>query len=360
MKLGNGKHRFNMTFENIYNLSEDELYKLIRELEVTTVKQIEQKYDRFSFSVVYLPFIYAYLKNTAAETLRALNAIERKALQKHIIDKVLNDVRVLTSNSIGVSYKVGEVLSYSRLKKRVPETILKEKFKWSSQNEIQKYVGRRIHGLTLSQRVWNLQAGMIEQIEATLQLGILEGKAANSISTDLKKYLKEPDKLFRRVRDEKGNLKLSKNASNYHPGQGVYRSSFKNARRLAANEINKSYRYAQWETWQNLDFVVGQEIRRSNHVYDCDVCESLKGRYPKDFKFSGFHVQCRCYVIPILSTQKELLDSINDDSPVRSKNEIKSFPGNFHKWVEDNKHRYKPNTNDWIDENPIVKKMFYN
>ena len=105
-------------------------------------------------------------------------------------------------------------------------------------------------------------------------------------------------------------------------------------------------------------FVVGMEVRRSNHVYDCDVCESLKGRYPKDFKFSGFHPHCRCVMISILATEEELLKNLNSGVEIHSKNEIKAFPGNFHKWVKENKQRYKPNTNDWIDENPKVKKMF--
>lgn len=344
-----------MSEQELYELSEPELRQMLANGERNIEREISRMYDKLAFTVVMLPFIDSFIKKGV---IRRLDNIEKTQISNKIKTDLLNKLYILMQSGIKQSWVIGEAISYSSLKKNVPAEILQQKFKKAASPHILEYLNRKTFGLNLSQRVWNLSNGMIDQIEATLQLGILEGKSANSISGDLKQYLKDPDKLFRRVRDEKGNLKLSKNASNYHPGQGVYRSSFKNARRLAANEINKSYRYAQWETWQNLDFVVGQEIRRSNHVYDCDVCESLKGRYPKDFKFSGFHVQCRCYVIPILSTQKELLDSINDDSPVRSKNEIKSFPGNFHKWVEDNKQRYKPNTNDWIDENEEVKKMF--
>ena len=109
----------------------------------------------------------------------------------------------------------------------------------------------------------------------------------------------------------------------YNPGGGVYRSSYKNAMRLTRTEINMSYREADHLRWQEMDFVVGIEIRRSNHEYGCNVCESLKGKYPKDFKFSGWHPHCRCHAIPILATEEELLDSIENDTPINSKNEVK-------------------------------------
>lgn len=344
-----------MNEQELYDMSETELRRMLSNGEMNAEKEINKMYDRLAFTIVLLPLVNSYIK---AGVLRELNIPEKRQIADKIKSDLLNKYYAMMQNGIKQSWIIGEAISYSSLKKSVPAEILQSKFKKATSPHILDYLNRQTNGLTLSKRVWNLSNGMIDQIEATLQLGILEGKAANSISTDLKKYLKEPDKLFRRVRDENGKLKLSKNASNYHPGQGVYRSSFKNARRLAATEINKTYRNAQWETWQNLDFVVGQEIRRSNHVYDCDVCESLKGRYPKDFKFSGFHPHCRCVMISILATEEELLKNINSGEEIHSKNEINAFPGNFHKWVEENKQRYKPNTNDWIDENPKVKKMF--
>lgn len=347
-----------MTEEELYNLTEEELYRLLQQIEVKTAKEIEKCYDDFAFTLLYVPAIAAYLSKIKAETLRPLNSIEKKAIQQHLIDKALNEIRTISANSFGVSYKIGEILSYNSLKKSVPEGMLRNRFKWSLKSDIYEYINRKNHGLKLSERIWNLQAGVAEQIEATLQLGILEGRSANDIAFQLKKYLKDPDKLFRRVRDEQGKLKLSKRAREYHPGQGVNRSSFKNARRLATNEINKTYRYAQWEKWQQLDFVVGYEIRRSNRVYDCDVCESLKGKYPKDFVWSGWHVLCRCHAVSILTSEEELMNNINNDTPIQSKNRITDYPQDFKRYIKENKHRYKPNKTDWIDENKAVKDMF--
>jgi hypothetical protein len=61
-----------------------------------------------------------------------------------------------------------------------------------------------------------------------------------------------------------------------------------------------------------------------------DICDYLAGKYPKDFKFIGWHPQCRCYAIPILKTTDEMFS----DAP--SENEVKDMPENFKRWVEAN------------------------
>lgn len=154
------------------------------------------------------------------------------------------------------------------------------------------FMKRKVNGLSLSDRVWRYSKQFKGEIELALDIGIREGKSAAELSRDLRKYLQRPDDLFRRVRDEHGILRLSKRAASFHPGVGVYRSSYKNAMRLARTEINMAYRTADHLRWQQLDFVVGIEVRRSNRKYNCVVCESLAGKYPKDFKFTGWHPQC--------------------------------------------------------------------
>lgn len=174
---------------------------------------------------------------------------------------------------------------------------------------------RKIDGLNLSQRVWKYTGDLRDAMELGIDVALGEGKSAQQLSRDLRQYLREPDKLFRRVRDKGGNLRLSKAAAMYHCGQGVYRSSAKNAQRLARTEINMAYRESEWLRWQNLDFVVGFRVCLSNNhtVLDSkgkpkplnDICDRLAGDYPKKFKFVGWHPNCRCYVIPILSDYDE-------------------------------------------------------
>ena len=122
------------------------------------------------------------------------------------------------------------------------------------------FIQRKTNGLKLSDRVWNYTNQFKEEIELGLDVSLRNGVSAEDMTKELRQYLKFPDKLFRRVKDEHGVLQLSKRAAAFHPGQGVYRSSFKNTRRLAATETNIAYRTADYTRWQDLDFVVGIEI----------------------------------------------------------------------------------------------------
>ena len=161
-----------------------------------------------------------------------------------------------------------------------------------------------------SARVWNLSKHYRTEIEMALDIAISEGTPANELASTLKKYLRNPDSLFRRYRDKNGVLQLSKKAKEYHSGQGVYRSAYKNAERLARTEINIAYRKADIECWQSMDMIAGYEIKRSRHPYGCEICDMMKGVYPKSFVWVGNHPNCRCYMTPIFKADlkgKELI-----------------------------------------------------
>ena len=212
------------------------------------------------------------------------------------------------------------------------------------------FTQRKEGGLDLSQKVWRYTEQFKEEIEMGLDIGIRNGRSANEMNRDLRKYLRDPDSLFRRVRDEHGQLHLSKRAKAYHPGQGVYRSSYKNARRLAATETNMAYRTADHLCWQQMDFVVGIEIHLSNnHTLNGkpfhDICDELQGRYPKDFVFRGWHPLCRCFATSILKTQEEMAadtkkmlngEPVNGDSV----NTVRDVPQAFKDWVKNNEDRF--------------------
>lgn len=213
------------------------------------------------------------------------------------------------------------------------------------------FTQRKTGGLNLSQKVWRYTEQFKEEIEMGLDIGIRSGRSADEMSRDLRQYLKQPDKLFRRVRDEHGQLQLSKRAAAYHPGQGVYRSSYKNARRLAATETNIAYRTSDHLRWQQMDFVVGIEIHLSNnHTLNGkpfhDICDELQGRYPKDFVFKGWHPHCRCFATSILKTQKEIAkdtqkilngEAVDDESV----NRVDDVPQAFKEWVQNNEDRFE-------------------
>lgn len=212
---------------------------------------------------------------------------------------------------------------------------------------LQAFQGRKVEGLNLSERVWKYVGQYREQMETALDAGLGEGRSAQQLARDVKQNLKDPNRLFRRVRDKRGNLVLSKAARAFHPGRGVYRSSVKNAQRLTRSEINMAYRESDWQRWQSLDFIVGYEIVRSNHepLCDCDICARLVGRYPKTFKFIGWHPQCMCYAIPILMDEETFDDNELGDLKAalrgttykhrQAANTVPDVPDGFKEWVKD-------------------------
>lgn len=218
-----------------------------------------------------------------------------------------------------------------------------QKIRYFQNNEpaLKAFTERKHNGLRLSDRVWNIVGGYKNDIETALSVSIEQGKSAHDLAKEVQQYLNEPDKLFRRVRDEFGELQLSKNAKSYHPGAGVYRSSYKNALRLARTEINMAYRTADFTRYQQFDFVVGIEIKTSGNHPEHDICDQLQGRYPKDFKFVGWHPNCRCYQKTILKTEEEME---RDEERMRkggkplatSENTVIDVPQDFKEWVYNN------------------------
>lgn len=183
-------------------------------------------------------------------------------------------------------------------------------------------------------------------MELALEIGMGDGLSAADLSRQVRRYLNEPDRLFRRVRERDGSLRLSKAAAACHPGRGVYRSSYKNALRLTATENNMAYRTADHQRWQQLDFVVGIEIGTSptNHP-EPDMCDELAGVYPKQFKFTGWHPWCRCIATARLASDKQMDDYLarmlagEDVEGWRFEGEVTRVPACFRRWVQDNETR---------------------
>ena len=199
---------------------------------------------------------------------------------------------------------------------------------------------RKDRGMNLSSSVWKLSEQYKSELEESITAAIAPGTSATSLAAQIKQYLKYPDKRFRRIKEKlaDGTIKwhLSNPAKAYHPGSGVYRSSARNAQRLARTEINMSYRTAEQERWKQFDFVVGYEVKTTQNGHHVeDMCDMLAGKYPKTFKFTGWHPQCMCYCIPILKTEDEFWA----DDDVKSVNEVTDVPQNFKEWIRDNSDR---------------------
>ncbi len=235
---------------------------------------------------------------------------------------------------------------------------------------LKSFQERKVGGMNLSERVWKYTEQYREQIEVGLDVGLGEGRSAGQLSRDLRQNLQDPDRLFRRVRDKRGNLQLSKAAKAFHPGTGVYRSSYKNAMRLTRSEVNMAYRESDWLRWQQLDFVIGFEVKRSNRepMCKCKLCERLTGKYPKWFKFKGWHPQCLCHAIPIIEDYGSKERSEDRRNALRaalygteykkyvSPNTITDLPDEFKAWVSENMERQ----NNWASTPYFIRDNFKN
>lgn len=216
--------------------------------------------------------------------------------------------------------------------------------------ELQK---RQVSGMDLSQRVWKICDETKGQMELYLASGLSTGRSAAEISRDVRTYLKNPDARFRRVRDpETGILKPSKPMANYHPGRGVYRSAFKNALRLTRTETNGAYRLSDQFRWKQADFVTGYEVKLSNSHPTLDICDYMKGEYPKTFFFEGWHANCYCYCVPIMLSQNQFIDYLKTDK-IPSGAKIKGVPPGAAKFVKDNADKLNrlKNKPRWLSNN---------
>lgn len=211
-------------------------------------------------------------------------------------------------------------------------------------------------GSTLSDAVWKIGQQLRTELSAAVQLGIEAGLGAKEMFQELKNYLNEPDKAFRRVRNSKGDLVLPESALDYHPGRGVYRSSRLNVERLTRTTINMSYRLADQQRWKAMPMVVGYRISLSSSHPKADLCNDMAGDYPKWFIFIGWHPNCFCISTPILMSddeykqwQKRPLGN-NDTSFIKY---VDKIPASAQAWLDDNGDHVDSlaSTPFWVDDN---------
>jgi len=221
----------------------------------------------------------------------------------------------------------------------------------------QEFQKRKVAGMGLSARVWKVCDMTRDQLKMYVETGIATGRSAARVSQDVRQFLKNPDARFRRVRDpETGKLKLSKPMKNFHPGQGVYRSAYKNAIRMTRTETNMAYRLADMNRYRKLDFITGYEVRLSANHPEFDICDYMIGQYPKTFTFSGWHPNCFCYVVPVMLSKKEFSNYL-DSGKVSAAKKIKGIPPTAARYVMQKTNNFKNYSSKpyWLKENFKLK-----
>ena len=221
------------------------------------------------------------------------------------------------------------------------------------------------NGLNLAQTVWNYCQQTKSEFEMamsnTIADGIKKGSSAEEIGKSIRKYLNDPDMMYRRYH----TIKVQKNGKKKDVvtwrrrriidgkvrfveeplekvGMGVYRSSRKNGLRVARTEINAAYHKARNERWQNEPFVIGQYIHVSPQHNIDDICNDLEGRYPKDYVWISWHPQCICTSDPITiqgEEKKEFYKRLmagEDMSNYVSPFAVLTMPEKYNQYIKDN------------------------
>lgn len=221
------------------------------------------------------------------------------------------------------------------------------------------------NGLNLSQIIWNYCQQTKSEFEMamsnTIADGIKKGSSAEEVGKSIRKYLNDPDMMYRRYH----TIKVQKNGKKKDVvtwrrrriidgkvrfieeplekvGMGVYRSARKNALRVARTEINAAYHKARNERWQNEPFVIGQYIHVSPQHNIDDICNDLEGRYPKDYVWISWHSQCICTSDPITiqgEEKKEFYKRLmagEDMSNYVSPFAVLTMPEKYNQYIKDN------------------------
>lgn len=277
-----------------------------------------------------------------------------------LMAKMHQRLMAVVRNGIDAEYELAQDSASAQIRSVFPALsaaqISEQLRRLANSNAKAAFEQRRKRGLGLSDKVWQYTGQYKQELEMALDIGIGEGKSAQALSREVRKYLKHPNMLFRKVRDKHGVLHLSKRAKAYHPGRGVYRSSAKNALRMVATETNIAYRSADYLNTKASPWIVGIRIVLSNN-HTCkdsqgvaqpftDICDKLAGRYPKDFKFTGWHPNCRCHIEYIHKTDAEVERDtkrmLRGEKPIEaheSKNYVGELPKSFKDWYDSNKER---------------------
>lgn len=268
------------------------------------------------------------------ETKKRINDI-----QKRFVNEIQAIIYRGTSEEWKNSNEVQNMLANAVLK-AYDAVVDKEKYKvlYQTNSDVLKaFQNRKDKGFNVSDKLWNQSVVYKKELEDAISCAIEKGYSAVTLSKRISKYLLDFHSLQKDYKEKFGTASKAADCE--------YRSL-----RLAASEINMAYRTAENKRWEQMDFVVGYEIKLSGN-HNCkgvpkgqyyDICDMLAGKYPKDFEWKGWHPVCRCYKIPILKTEEEFWEWDGQSTASSdSVNQVKDVPDNFKAWINDNIHRAK-------------------
>ena len=192
----------------------------------------------------------------------------------------------------------------------------KKKYYQVNNDAKKAFIARKDRGMNLSQKLWNQSAEYKAGLEHTLSVAIEKGMSAVTLSKRVSKYLND----FDTMKADYGKR--------FGKATNIYDCEYRSVR-LARSEINMAYRNAEQLRWSQMDFIIGYEVKLSDN-HNCkgvpngafyDICDDLKGRYPKDFKWSGWHPNCYDAKSMVMTAEGwKYFQDVSDDDLILSLN----------------------------------------
>lgn len=211
----------------------------------------------------------------------------------------------------------------------------------SNNDALKAFQNRLDRGMNLSQKLWVQSQDLKKELERAISAAIERGLSAVVLSKRLSKYLTDFPSLKADYAEKFGKAIDCRDCQ--------YASI-----RLARTEINMAYREAEQLRWRQFDFILGYEIKLSKRHPAPDICDDLVGKYPKPFKFVGFHPNCMCYVVPVVMSDEEYYN------PKQRINSYMPLPSGLGLWIEKNSLRILSSSRKktlpyWLRDNKNVR-----
>lgn len=241
-------------------------------------------------------------------------------IQLQFVDDIHTVIYHGTSEEWKNSNDVQDLMA-DKVLKAYTATVDKQKYEvlyQTNSDALKAFQNRKDKGFNVSSKLWQQSTIYKEELEAAISCAIQKGISAIVLSKQISKYLLDFSSLQKDYKEKYGSAEHLKDCE--------YRSI-----RLVRSEINMAYRTAENERWQQMDFVVGYEIKLSGKHPAHDVCDYLAGKYPKTFVWTGWHPNCYSDDSEVLTSNGwKLFADVDDDDLVFSLNPHSRMP----EWVE--------------------------
>jgi hypothetical protein len=330
-------HRYRTSLYNFINtnLLEFQFYKNGELLKSVKIAEIQDN-NLYSFPENFAQFIGGindfcrYSGQMFISTINLAGILENWGISTERNDKIVNDY--LKNNAD--NEKIDTINRIPRLK------------------AFETFMERTTNSKTLCDFIWILDDNHCSELKIILGMGILEGLSSQVIGRQVHQYLKNPEALFRKSRDDKGSIIFRNSLIEKLPDNQLFKTASENATKIMASFVNESYLLADQKRWSTMEMIHAYRISKSGSHQTSDICDELEGIYPKKFVFTGWHWGCHCHITPEMSSEENFIAYLKGEKNL-DKQQITEMPDNFIKYIEKNKEqislmKQQPN---WVKDN---------